>query len=423
MARPVKNPLFLRNGVYYARILGNRWSTETANPIEALKRLQFMKMKGKPWSDIKNEFGAQLVIKIDTEGQTSAKLIEYEVDSKAETPTEIDASIVKKISYPKGDPHVAWKIAKGEPLNNSVVEEPPKDCKDLVRLLDYEYHLKVLAGKCEGTLEYYFDRFASLKRFIRKHSLDLSTFSKARALEYPVYRLKEPPANRGELGFNNRPAQRPTINKEIALFKNLWSTWREEGRITENTWARVDPLKEEFDDDVSEDEEQIYTLEEVQAILRNVDSEIIRDILFFQAIIGCRPGLEVLLLTRDMIDRGKIYNFKKRRRDNFTYSPQAMKFFIEFLEGKMDGLSSHIIHQEFVKACERAGVRVGKPYDLRKVFGTEALSNFKIETVQALLRHKNLNTTRKFYAKTRKPESSAAANKMQRKIFKKLSVA
>lgn len=87
----------------------------------------------------------------------------------------------------------------------------------------------------------------------------------------------------------------------------------------------------------------------------------------------------------------------------------------------MAGLNSAKIQKAFVKGCRLAGVRIGKPYDLRKTFGTEALLDNRIETVQKLLRHKKLDTTRTSYAKTRSAEVQAAAEKMQKKVWKRLT--
>jgi hypothetical protein len=41
-------PLYERDGVWYARVNGNRWSTETSDEQEAHRRHDFMAAKNKP---------------------------------------------------------------------------------------------------------------------------------------------------------------------------------------------------------------------------------------------------------------------------------------------------------------------------------------------------------------------------------------
>jgi len=74
------------------------------------------------------------------------------------------------------------------------------------------------------------------------------------------------------------------------------------------------------------------------------------------------------------------------------------------------------VRQAFQKACEKAGVRVGTPYDLRHWFGTESLLENKLEVVQVMLRHKEMKTTQ-VYAKVRNAEAAQAQDKMQKKVL------
>jgi integrase len=399
MGRPGKE-IYQRDGIYYVRVAGHRWSTETGNEGEALRRCQFMKTRKKPWSDIKKDYGAELVITVDIEGNAHASLKKYFSD--------VDQGF-KEFN--------ATKIINR--ANSEKQNEPPKDCQDISILLDYEFSLKKDANKPAKTLEYYEDRFSALKRFVKKYDLGLNTFTRAMAIKYPQERLNETLRHKGEIGFNNRPATEPTINKEIPLFRGIWGVWKDENRVKENPWARVEALIKETGD-VEEIEPDPYTLEEVALILKNVDDEVKRNVLLFQCMVGSRPGEEVLKTTKEAIEKNLIWNVKKRRWDQFTYSVKARDFYMKNLNGKMDGLNSAIIGKAFKKACSLAGVRIGKPYDLRKTFGTEALLDNRIETVQKMLRHKNLKTTRDHYAKTPSKELKKASEKMQRKIFRKI---
>lgn len=393
MSRP-RQPIYLReDGIFYARVNGHRWSTETTDINEAAKRLQFMKIKKKPWKEIKNVFNDRVEIVIDEEGNTHAKVIQY-----------------------YSEPDLAIRALPKVSDNNSNFSEPLKDCVDINVLLDYE--LKLRRNKLQGTVDYYKDRFDALKRYVKKENLNLNTFTKTMAMKYPVCRLGET-INVGQVGFNNRPAGVATVNKEISLFKGIWSVWKEEGRVSENVWMRVEKIKAETGD-VDEFEPQTYTIKEVALILKNIENETIRNVCIFQAVIGSRPGLEVLRLNKEMLEKNKIWSSKKRRWDNLFYSEEAKDHFYKNLDGKMDSLNSSKIHKAFVNACQKAGVRVGKPYDLRKVFATEALMVNRIETVQKLMRHCNLHTTRKSYAETRNTETKAAAESMQKKIIGEL---
>jgi len=404
MGRPSKLIYQRANSIWYARILPNRWSTETTNMSEALRRAQFMRLKNRPWSEIKTDYGAKLTITIDTEGNTHAKMTQYYTDTQ------------------KGFDE--FKSVPIEPTNNKNIANNTidKTCKDISKLLDYEYELIKATKPPKKTLDYYRNRFDPLKRYVKKYNLNLDTFTSSMAIKYPQHRLHETVGHPGELGFNNRPAKEPTINKEIGFFrKTLWGIWKDEGRIQENPWTRVELMHKEKGD-VAEIEPDPYTVEEVACILKNVDNALIRHVLIFQAMIGSRPGEEVLKASKEAIEKKHLWSSKKKQWDTFTYSPQAKKYFLENLDGKMEGLNSGKIHKAFVKACKKANLRIGKPYNLRSTFGTEALDENKIEVVQKLLRHKDPNTTRIFYAKTRSAEVSSAAEKLQENILQKIDI-
>jgi len=388
-------PIYLRDGVYYARVNGKRWSTDTANMTEAMRRRMFMVTKNKPWSDLKYDYGNRVAIIIDTEGNTRAELVRHFSDP-------MEALHDMKAVEPPPDPGV-----------NTNTSEPAKDCLDIAELLDYELSLKRASGTPENTITYYQQRYDALKRYARDFRLNLSNFSKKFAFEYANYRLTETVRGSRTLGFNNRKPSYPTINKEIKRWRNLWRTWKEEGRVPENPWARV-PLMRPTGDDAEINEP--YTFEEVVAILQNIDDLTIRALCIFQCMLGARPGEEILRISGKMVRAGKIYNAKKRRWDSFHYSDETQAFFFEYIEGKINDLTSDKVRQAFQKACEKAGVRVGTPYDLRHWFGTESLLENKLEVVQVMLRHKEMKTTQ-VYAKVRNAEAAQAQDKMQKKVL------
>jgi integrase len=392
-------PLYERDGVWYARVNGKRWSTETSDEQEARRRRDFMVVKNKPWSELKWNIGDKVVIRIDPTGNTYSELIQHFSE-----PTEA----IHKLKT---------LTQKNRPQTTMAGPEPSKDCKDISQLLDYEYGLKAASDTPKNTLLYYRQRYDCLKRYIHEQKVDLDTFTKKPAFGYANFRLVETVRHEGDLGFNNRKASAVTINKEIKHFRNLWRTWKEEGRITENPWARVpfvrpSGLEEEI-------EPEPYTFDEVTAIIENIEELPIRAVCIFQCVLGTRPGDEVLKITKKAILAGKIWNAKKRRWDTFHYSEEAINFFDEYIEGKTEGLTSEIIRKAFKKACERAGVREGTPYDLRHWFGTESLLDNKLEVVQLMLRHKNIKTTQ-VYAKVRNSAMAQAQTKMQQKVLQKM---
>jgi len=395
MAGRKSKPLFIRDGVFYARINGNRWSTETNDEQEAMRRRSFMLAKGKPWTELKLNHGDKVIIHIDPEGRTYTELVQHYSE-----PAKAMNEMTKRLG-PQAEPTTA----------NS---EPPKTSKDIAALLDYEYSLKKSADAPEGTLLYYRQRYDSLKRYVRERNLDLDSFTKKSAFEYPNYRMTETVRHVGQLGYNNRKPSFATINKEIKHWRNLWRTWKEENRVQENVWMRVPLLKPKGTED--ELESPPYTFEEVISIIDNIDEMTVRAVCIFQCMLGARPGEETLGISATAIKTGKIWNAKKRRWDSFHYSEEARKFYSEFLDGKMHDLTADKIRIAFKKACQKANVRIGTPYDLRHWFGTESLLDNKIEIVQLMLRHKEIRTTQ-VYAKIREKAASQAQDKMQQKVL------
>lgn len=397
MGRP-QQPLYLRDGIYYARVNAKRWSSETGDPSEASKRMHFMKIRNEPWKNIKEDYGSRVEIVIGKGGHTYSRLVQHFSD-----PVK-SLDLLNSVSSAN---------------SNNVGEEPAKDCKNIFILLDYEFALKVKENKPPKTLKYYRQRFDAMKRYVVKHELNLDSFTKFKALDFPNYRLNETVRSPGELGFNNQKANFPTVNKEIRMYRKLWGLWKDEGRISSNPWARVPLSGPEGNDE--EIEPEPYTIDEVKMILQNVKNTAIRSILIFQIILGVRPGKEVLSINKEKINAGKIWNAKKRRWDSFEYPPGAIDFYFKYIEGKTERLTPKMVLIAFKDACSKAKLRQGKPYDLRKVFGTLSMEKLGIELTQELLRHKQITTTRKFYAKTRKTERAKARNIMQKTILSELN--
>ncbi len=307
MGRPSKQ-LYERDGIYYYRHNGKRWSTETGNQFEAMRRSQFMRARNMPWSELKEEYSTKLVLTFDpADGSIHSNLSQYYPDME-----ELGKDIKKM-----ADAEIAPKFDEFE---------PPKDCKDLEVLLNYEYRIKNTENKPAKTLEYYRDRYDALLRFVKRHELKLDTFTSALAFLYPKERLNETMGRPGQLGFNNRPASGATVNKEISLFKSLWGVWKDENRVAENVWARVQSVKVETGD-LSELEPEPYTLEQVAMILKEITDARIQNVLLFQCMIGARPGLEVLGITPEAINKNQIWSVKKRRWDQMEYSAKAREFY------------------------------------------------------------------------------------------------
>jgi integrase len=408
VGRP-KRELFLRSGIYFARFRrpeGKKdiWSTGTTDPVEAARRLSFMRIKNQPWKSIEKEIDPVARIIVSPEGDARGQLTTSKISGN-EIITTIEKAhpdlIIERYDEEKG-------------IKKAPTEEPGKNCADLIKLLDYEYTLKEKDRKPKNTLRYYRERFAFMKQYVAEFGLSLTTFRNGKCFDYIKYRLGQVAGKKGDLGYNGKPAGISTVNKEIKLFRALWRTWMDEGRVPENPWARVKLLRPTG---VTEEiEKAVYSLEEVKNILDHIKNENVRSILIFQAFLGIRPGLEVLNINREMIQSGRLYNLKKRRWDIFKFPSNTLEFFEQHIEGKTTGITPGFIYKCFVKACKTAKIRVGKPYDLRHCFATTALQDVKIETVSQLLRHAELKTTQ-IYARPMGIETAEAREKMSKKIF------
>ena len=378
-----KQELFLRNGVYYARFSATeRYSTDTGDIVEAARRLEAMRYH-----------------------RCAYKYIQSKPKSKgiAKTPFRM----LLKGAHERG-------IKPVEPVE-------PVTSIDIAALLDKELSLKEAANLPSATYEYWRGRYEQMKRFLAFHPYDLSTFDLNAALKYVDYRIghiEGADDKKHKVGFNNRPCSISTIKKEIGLFKKLWAQWRDDGlEIDKNPWSRVPTPKPKK---ATAMPPEPYTLEEAGKIIAAIENPIVQALIKFQLLIGSRPGSETLELTAEMIEAGKIWSFKKRRMDDYDYTDKAKAFFKEHLDGKLNGITSGYVVKCFKKACKKAKVRVGKPYDFRKVYATESLVDFDMEIVRKAMRHNDARTTEKFYAKVRNAATRKARLSIQDKIFDSL---
>ena len=415
--RPVGKPkreLFPRNGIFYARFRrpgGKKdiWSTGTSDPTEAARRLEFMRVKNQPWKAIADQVDHVADIYITPDGSARATLIRREVVGTeilqtTETLEPIDA--VKKLQNLKNPP------------------KPEDEPIDLCRLLNEEFELKKREEKPEGTLKYFETRFKFLKEYVTQNDLTLATFDQKAALDFIQWRLRHIPhaetqngKGKHKNGYNARPAKAPTVNQEIMMFRNAWRQWQGEGKIGANPWTRIKHLPETGT--AEEIAANPYTLDEIKSIFDKITNETIRNILIFQLVLGTRPGRETTRITSEMVEAGKIWSHKKKRWDNFDYSDEAKEFFKTKIEGKINGIQPRYVRSAFQKACKKAGVRVGTPYDLRHAYGTESLKRFDIEVVSKLLRHSEIRTTQ-IYAKVRSEDAKTAHETMQHEILSKV---
>jgi integrase len=376
-----KKELFERGGIYYARlnVEGKRYklSTGTGDLAEAAERLKTIRLYKKAWDKIPEKYKQAVR---DYERVKDREQKEAEAPS---LPPEVLAS-------------------------------------DISRLLDEEYKLKVIARLPPATLHYWEGRYKQMKNFLAIHPYNLETFDLKAALEYVSYRLGRVEGQedtKKKKGFNNRPCKIPTIRKEIGLFRNLWDLWRDDGKVGINPWGRV-PVQKPTE--ATEAAPQPYTPEDLKKIFSCIENEPVRNLLIFQAMLGTRPGVETMEITQEMIDAGKVWSWKKRRLDDYDYSPQAKAWFKYNIEGKLEGITPAFVDKCFKKACKKAEVRVGKAYDLRHTFATEALKSFKLETVSAAIRHREVKTTQ-IYAVIRDKEAKEAREAMQIELLAKIT--
>jgi integrase len=394
MGRPRKI-LYKRDGVFYARVQGKRWGTDTSDEKIAYHRALLMDAELKPWEEIRDKYRNQVVITVNPTGHAHAEMISQEV--RGDEPVTVIT--------PFADPVEAiYKLNHGK--NES---KPTLDCKSIEVLLDWEYHLMECARKPKATLKYYRQRYDALIRYSKGKKINLESFDDEKAISYPGYRLDEEIREKGSKGFNNRKAGPATIKKEVNHFKELWNRWRDEGRLKTNPWGRVTVVNS-----TASEQNKRYSLEQIAAILANMPNEVEQDVCLLQACIGSRPGEEVLRITKENAEKNQIYSYKKKRFDTMYYSDEA-KEIIDRLDGKTNGLTAKIIWAHFKKACKKANVKVGTPYWLRHSFGTQSRKKYALEVVQKLLRHRDIRTTTT-YAKVEDDETHDAATEMQRGI-------
>jgi guanylate kinase len=78
MGRPRKI-LYKRDGVFYARIQGKRWGTDTSDEKIAYHRALLMDAELKPWEEIRDKYRNQVVITVNPKGYAHAEMISQEV--------------------------------------------------------------------------------------------------------------------------------------------------------------------------------------------------------------------------------------------------------------------------------------------------------------------------------------------------------
>jgi hypothetical protein len=71
--------LYKRGGIYYARVQGKRWSTDTSDEKIAYHRALLMDAELKPWEEIRDKYRNQVVITISPEGYHHSELTTHEV--------------------------------------------------------------------------------------------------------------------------------------------------------------------------------------------------------------------------------------------------------------------------------------------------------------------------------------------------------
>jgi integrase len=405
MGRPRKE-LFTRDGIYYARFRRDggkkdMWSTGTADPVEAARRLELMRYHDRPYKEIP----VMKTAGIDSLNSVYRKNAEEEKRVK-----DLEAALKEK------------EAAEVRAIKKAVHDT------DIGKLLDEEFELKKQAKKPEGTLKWYRARFAFLKQYVKALKLDLTTFDQKAALGYVEWRMgavamKDQKSKAGSkykhaLGYNGKPAGPATINQEIMMFRNAWRLWQGEGKIEANPWVRIKHIPESGK--AEEIASKPYTLEEVRKIFNKIEDETMKNVLVLQMALGTRPGEETLAITQEMIDAGKIWSHKKKRWDDFDYSDDIKKFWADNIKGKVKGIEAKHVREAFREGCKLAEVRIGTPYDLRHVYGTEALKKYKIETVSKLLRHSEIRTTQ-IYSKIRSEEAKEAREAMQGQILGKVT--
>jgi integrase len=131
-------------------------------------------------------------------------------------------------------------------------------------------------------------------------------------------------------------------------------------------------------------------------------------------------GVGMLNVSRSFSD-GKETSTKSRRSRSVPLAQQASAEFEQlrrrgiftgrddFVFCRDDGLAlgASAPRERFIRAQERAGVRVRRFHDLRHTFGSLAIRRFDLRAVKEMMGHASLTTTERYLHSKPRPEDSA----------------
>jgi len=168
------------------------------------------------------------------------------------------------------------------------------------------------------------------------------------------------------------------------------------------------------------DEKHILTVEDVKSIIEHtVDYR--DEVIFTLMYVHARRIGEVVALNQQDYDKRKgviTYRIEKKKRFypiRLMCEPYVKKLLNDYIKrlpddlrkpekplfyGRSGRVNPNSVRYAYKKSCERAGLPIGHPHDLRHARATHLIQIYKVspKTVQYLLAHSSITTTMDVYA-------------------------
>jgi integrase len=219
-----------------------------------------------------------------------------------------------------------------------------------------------------------------------------------------------------------------TREKSITVFHGVMERFRKLYRLPANPVADVEKPRT-----ATNTELQVFSPEEVMALVRAADSEQDAAIFLTAAFTGLRQGELIALRWRDVDFAGSAIRVRASYTNGHLTSPKSGKVrsvpmasrvgetlarlsqrdyctgddhlvFIGITGGYLDGSA---LSKRYRAALERAALRRLRFHDLRHTFGTRVIGVADIRRVQEWMGHANVQTTMQYLHYVPRPQDAA----------------
>jgi integrase len=220
----------------------------------------------------------------------------------------------------------------------------------------------------------------------------------------------------------------PTREKTITVFHGVMERARKLYRLPANPVADVEKPRT-----ATKTEIQVFSPEEVMALVRAADSEQDPAIFLTAAFTGLRQGELIALRWRDVDFAGSTIRVRASYTNGHLTSPKSGKVrsvpmaprvgetlarlsqrefftgddhlvFVGITGGYLDGSA---LSKRYRAALERAALRALRFHDLRHTFGTRVIGVADIRRVQEWMGHANVQTTMQYLHYVPRPQDAA----------------